>query len=216
MADGVSLPLPYRPMVWDAHEHRIRQRRMTREEFFPWAESQDVRYEFDGLEPVAMTGGSARHSSILLNAQFALRTRLRRACRPFGPDAGVSTIGNAVRYPDALVTCARFPDTLRMIPDVVVVFEVLSPTSGHVDRIVKPREYGAVPTILRYIIVEHASVAATMFERAKADDPWTVRTSTAGDSVELPEVGVGFPLLELYGGTDLLRGEVFPPESEEG
>ena len=30
--------------------------RMTREEFFAWAQIQGARYEFDGFQPVAMTG----------------------------------------------------------------------------------------------------------------------------------------------------------------
>jgi hypothetical protein len=35
----------------------FRQPLMTREQFFPWAQAQDERYEFDGFRPVAMTGG---------------------------------------------------------------------------------------------------------------------------------------------------------------
>ena len=36
--------------------------RMTREEFFDWAQAQDIRYEFDGFAPVAMTGGNINDS----------------------------------------------------------------------------------------------------------------------------------------------------------
>ena len=124
------------------------------ERFFVWAEAQDTRYEFDGSHPVAMTG-NAGHSLITQNVQAALRARLRgSACRPLGPDAGLATVGDAIRYPDALVTCSQFELTARTIPGVVVVFEVLSPTSGRVERIVKVREYAAVPSIRRYVILE--------------------------------------------------------------
>jgi Uma2 family endonuclease len=86
----------------------LRKPRMTREEFFDWAQGQDIRYEFDGFEPVGMTGGNISHSQITQNILVSLRTRLRGGnCRPLGPDAGVATIGDAVRYPDALVTCDR-------------------------------------------------------------------------------------------------------------
>jgi len=40
---------------------------MTREAFFAWAEAQDVRHEFDGSQPVAMTGGNLDHSCLLRN-----------------------------------------------------------------------------------------------------------------------------------------------------
>ena len=36
----------------------LRKPRMTREEFFAWAQIQGARYEFDGFQPVAMTGAS--------------------------------------------------------------------------------------------------------------------------------------------------------------
>ncbi len=99
----------------------LRKPRMTREQFFDWAQAQDVRYEFDGFEPVAMTGGTRNHSRIAANVQFALRMRLRGSdCEPLGSDAGVATIGDAVRYPDALGTCTNGPGTDRAVPGVVV------------------------------------------------------------------------------------------------
>ncbi len=137
---------------------------MTREEFLDWADAQDQRYEFDGFQPVAMTGGTRNHSHIAQNIYFALRyAELRGSgCEPLGPDAGVATIGDAVRYPDGLVTCTRGPGTDRVVPGVVVVFEVLSATSGRTDRIDKLLEYQAVPSIRRYVILEHTSVGLTV------------------------------------------------------
>ena len=38
-----------------------------------------------------------------------------------------------------------------------MVFEVLSPSSGQTDRIVKVREYASVPTVRRYVILEYTS-----------------------------------------------------------
>jgi len=58
------------------------------------------------------------------------------SCQPLGPNAGVETVNKAIRYPDALVTCSTFDLDDRTIPGVVAVFEVLSPTSGRIDRIV--------------------------------------------------------------------------------
>src|SRR5450432_2106653 len=103
----------------------------TAEQFLKWVGTQEGRYEFDGVRPVAMTGGSANHSRILTNIHVALRSRLRgTGCSHFGPDLGVRTIGERVRFPDALITCTKFPGTERLAPDAVIVFEVLSPDSG--------------------------------------------------------------------------------------
>ena len=130
--------------------------------------ARDEPFEFDGFAPVAMTGGSVNHSQIGQNIVSALRTRLRGSgCRPLGPDAGVATVGDRVRYPDALVTCAKFPGTVRLVPGVVVVFEVLSPGSGRIDRIEKVPEYRAVSSIRRYVIAERDSAALQVLSRKR-------------------------------------------------
>jgi Uma2 family endonuclease len=179
---------------------------MTREEFLDWAEAQDRRYEYDGFQPVAMTGGTRDHSRIAHNIYFALRLRLQgTGCEPLGPDAGVATIGDAVRYPDALVTCTDGPGTDRVVPGVVVVFEVLSPTSGRTDRIEKLREYQAVPSIRRYVILEHTSIGLAVHARLNAEDPWIATALTDGDVLRMPEIGIEIPIVEFYEGTDLLE-----------
>ena len=177
---------------------------MTRDQFFDWAETRDTRYEFDGFAPVAMTGGNLNHNDIALNLHRALHTRLRGTqCRARALDAGVATIGDTVRYPDGVVTCSPAQGTSRLVPGPVAVFEVISPTSGHVDRIVKVREYAAVDSIRRYVIVESASVGLTVYERREAGQKWTGTTLTADDLLLLPEIGVEIRVAELYEGVDL-------------
>ena len=184
--------------------------RMTRDQFFDWAEAQDGRYEFDGFGPVAMTGGTANHNQIALNIHMALRLRLRGSgCRPLGPDVGVATIGDTVRYPDGLVTCSPFQGTDRLIPGVVIVFEVISPSSGRVDRIVKVREYAAVPSIRRYIIVESAGAGLTVLTRAEAGQDWTLTTLTQEEILPLPEIGVEVPVAEIYEDVDTAAAGAF-------
>ena len=48
----------------------------TVEQFLSWADAQEARYQFAGFQPVAMTGGTARHSRITLKIHDALRSRL--------------------------------------------------------------------------------------------------------------------------------------------
>jgi len=171
----------------------------TAEQFLNWVGTQEGRYEFDGMRPVAMTGGSANHSCILTNIHVALRSRLRGTeCSHFGPDLGVRTIDERVRFPDALITCAKFPGTERLAPDVMIVFEVLSPDSGRRDRIEKVREYGAVASIRRYVIVEAAGQGLFVLHRDQGDAAFTALTLTGEDTLELPEVGVAVPVAEFY------------------
>ena len=173
---------------------------MTRQEFFDWAEAQDARYEFDGFQPVAMTGGTLGHSSLIRNINFQLTSRLRgKSCEPLGPDAGVATVGDTVRYPDAVVTCTEFGSRDRLVPNPVVAFEVISPTSGHTDRIVKLREYAAVTTIRRYVIVEADAVGVTMFPR-DGEEAFRAAGLAEDDTLDLPEIGIDLPVSAIYEG----------------
>lgn len=182
----------------------LRKPSMTREQFFDRAQTQDARYEFDGVQPVAMFGGNLNHNIMALNLHRALYARLKGGgCRPLGPDAGLATVGDTVRYPDALVTCAKIKGVARLAPDAMVVFEVLSPTSGRIDRIVKVREYAAVPSILRYVILESSSIGITVLERATGGQKWTVTTLTAEDILTMPEIGIEIPVGAFYEGVDL-------------
>ncbi len=178
---------------------------MTRDAFFAWAEAQNTRHEFDGFAPVAMTGGTRDHSLICQNIYAALRSRLKgTGCVPLGPDAGVATIGDAVRYPDALVTCTKGKGTDRLVSGVVVVFEVSSASSVRVDRIDKPVEYAAVPSMRRYVILDHLGPRLTVHARDAGEGPWMQTELRAGDVLAMPEIGADVPVAEFYEGTDLV------------
>ena len=181
----------------------------TQQEFFVWIQTQDTRYEFDGFQPVAMASSNIAHSRVTRGLHRALNSRLLGGpCEPLGPNAGVETINKAVRFPDALVTYARVEHSSYVVPGVIAVFEVLSPTSGPIDRIVKVREYAVVPSILRYVILESSSVKLTVMERADGDDPWTTTALTNGDILRMPEISVEIPVAEIY------EGIAFPDEED--
>jgi hypothetical protein len=44
-----------------------RRQPMTVDEFLAWERRQELRDEFDGCEPVAMTGGTLNHAAIATN-----------------------------------------------------------------------------------------------------------------------------------------------------
>ena len=175
---------------------------MIRGEFLAWAETQGARYEFDGFQPVAITGASVNHNHIVRNIRRALYERLRGSgCHPMGADDGVATIGDAIRYPDVVITCTRTPGTSHLVERPVVVFEVISPGDSAIDRITKVREYLAVPTIHTYVIVEQNSIGLTVLRRHH-NNAWIASTLTADDVLRLHEPDVDLPVVELYENVD--------------
>jgi len=172
---------------------------MTLAEFLEWEERQPMRYEFDGVGPVAMTGGTYGHSTIQRNLAFALTGRLRgKPCQFQGSDLKIQVGDGHIRYPDGMVVCSPVDRTATVVHEPVVVFEVLSPSTAAKDRIVKAREYQATPSIRRYVMLEQDSVGATVY--ARSGETWTHEILVADSILALPEIGVSLPLAELYEG----------------
>ena len=174
---------------------------MTREEFFIWAEAQEGRYEFDGFRPVAMNGGTNSHGIISGNIYFRLRLGLAGSpCTPMAPEGGgIATIGTAIRYPEAAVSCSEIPANERLFPNPVVIFEVLSPSSRKRDIETKAIEYHCVPTIKRYVVLEQLKPVAYVHWRLE-DEPWNEITLTSTDVLDLPEIGMKISMAEIYEG----------------
>jgi Uma2 family endonuclease len=174
---------------------------MSLPEFFEWEERQELRYEFDGVEPVAMTGGSVGHATIQANLAIALGGRLRGTpCRFYGSDLKIQVANDHIRYPDGMVACSPADRTAKLVRDPVVIFEVLSPSTAAQDRIVKAREYQATPSVQRYVMLEQDRIGATVHVRAK--DGWSVLVLKDEDTLAMPEIGLSIPLAEFYEGLE--------------
>lgn len=178
---------------------------MTLEEFLAWEERQPTRFEFDGFQPLAMTGGTVAHNRIMRRLHRTLERGLEgQPCEPFGPDVKIIVDGRA-RYPDAVVSSTPQRDSSQVIENPVVVFEVLSESTLRTDRIEKVREHQATQSILRYVILEQDSIGATVFERR--GETWAASTLTEGDRLSMPEIGAEILLAELYAGLRDLGSE---------
>ena len=163
---------------------------MTKEEFLAWEERQELRYEFDG-----------EHDAIQVNLVAALASRLQgKPCRAHGNSLKIEVMGR-IRYPDAFVTCTPVSRGATVLLEPVVIFEVLSRSTARTDRLVKNREYGSTASVRRYVMLEQDAALATVFRHV--DGNWM--SEIIGDDVllDLPEIGIGIPLLELYDGVDL-------------
>ncbi len=180
----------------------------TQDEFLAWVVHQEGQYEFDGVKPVDMNGGTNSHGLIMHNLHAVLRAQLRGTpFRVLGPNNGVETSDGAVRYPDALVTAGKLIGSGLKVPDVLAVFEILSPSTMRVDRTRKVREYASVPTILRYVLIESTGVALSVLSRRDGFEPWQPNTTiNRQDTIRMPEIGATIRVGDLYEDVDLEPG----------
>ncbi len=184
----------------------LQRETMTPEEFLAWEAKQELRWEFDGFQPVAMTGGTDAHAAIQSNIITALTVRLRgKPCYARGPDMKVE-IGSKYRYPDAFVSCTPVSRSSTINANPVVIFEVLSESTAETDRTTKLREYRSLPSVQRYVMLEQNQIAATVI--ARTETGWSLEVLDASGTLAMPEIGVEVAMSDLYDGLDLTPLEV--------
>ncbi len=68
---------------------------MSLQEFLDWEERQELRYEFDGFQPITMTGGTVEQGLIQANLIRRLGNRLLgKPCRVFGSHVKIAAAGS--------------------------------------------------------------------------------------------------------------------------
>jgi Uma2 family endonuclease len=171
------------------------------EEFLAWEREQPERYEYAGGVATMMTGASLAHVTITMNIAFSLRQSLRNSgCRPFANDAKVLAAGS-VRYPDIAVTCTSFSGKDDVVPNPIVVIEVISPSAEREDRGRKKFDYFATPSIQQYAIIEQDERRIDLYTRS--GDRWTDEIIEGHALLKLSSIGVDISLDTIYEDTEL-------------
>lgn len=172
----------------------------TLEEFLDRERSQDVRYEWDGVQPLAMVGGRFAHTDLATRLSDILRPALRGRGTVVRSDLKVMTgRGSRVRYPDLVVTCSPIRPQDQTVPDPVLIAEVLSETTSAVDRGIKRAEYAALPSLRGYLMLAQDRAAALVCDRADSFGERLV-TAEAADDFALPGLDIRISLHAIYHG----------------
>lgn len=181
---------------------------MTLSEFLDWEERQPHKHEFDGFQPLAMTGASYAHARIQRNLAIAIGGRLAGSrCEFLGSDAKIAVAGR-IRYPDGFVLGSSPPGDTLVATDPVVIFEILSPSSAGTALFAKNEEYAATPSVRRYVILAQDAIRGTVFERAGED--WIGHFLRADAILKIPEIAIEVPIAEFYRGVDLPPTQMLP------
>jgi Uma2 family endonuclease len=136
------------------------RRAMTVEEYLAWSTSQGqrARTELINGQIVTMPAERLLHSRVKGNVFLALRLAIKTArlpCEALTDGPTVRIDDHTAYEPDALVYCgeALAPDAM-LIPNPVIVVEVLSPTTRHSDTSAKLIGYFKLPSVAHYLIVD--------------------------------------------------------------
>jgi Uma2 family endonuclease len=178
----------------------VPKRRMTVDEYLAWAQEQPERYELRDGTIFAMSPEGAGHAEKKAAVHAVLLAGIRArglACYAL-PDGMTVRIDEATAYePDALVYCgSKLPPSAIEVPNPVVVVEVLSPSTRHIDLSAKLADYFRLPSVVHYLIVDPEKPRIVHHARA-ADDTILTRIVTDG-SIKLDPPGIEFAMAEVY------------------
>lgn len=177
---------------------------MTVDEFLAWSADQPERprYELVAGEPVAMAPEGAGHARLKGSTYQALVVAINKAkatCEAF-PDGMTVRIDASTAYePDAMVRCGpRLPDDAIEVPDPVIVVEVWSPWTKHIDTGAKLADYFRLPSVAHYLILAvDRRLVIHHARRPDGNQAIDTRIVTSGE-LQLDPPGLGLPLAAIY------------------
>jgi Uma2 family endonuclease len=177
------------------------QHKMTVDEYLAWAEGRPARFELYAGTVYAMAPERARHAEIKFALQAALLAAIRRAGLPWHmlPDGMTVRIDDSTAHePDALVYCGpKLPADALEVPNPIIVAEVLSPTTRHIDASLKLPGYFRVPSIAHYLIIDPDQPLFIHHARGNSDK---ILTSIVREgAITLAPPGFDLALGDVYG-----------------
>jgi Uma2 family endonuclease len=181
---------------------------MTVEEYFAFTDTRpnNEKWELIDGEPVLSASPSSFHQRILWNLVFLIGTIERQRAHSWEaiPGIGVRVSDTSLPEPDVFILPKG---TIRSNPygretrDVLVVFEILSPSTAERDLRWKRTAYTSLPSLTHYIVIAQDAVDVVVFARDAGFAERHFRSLS--DTLELPALGISLPLSEIYRDTGL-------------
>jgi Uma2 family endonuclease len=149
------------------------RRAMTVDEYLAWSDSQSERQRTELIngQIIVMPSERLSHSRVKGHAFLALLQAVRAGglpCEVLPDGPGVRIDDHTVYEPDALVFCGEAPRPSSMlIPNPVILVEVLSPTTSHHDTSAKLIGYFKLPSVAHYLVINPEARTVTHHCRGK-------------------------------------------------
>jgi len=175
--------------------------RMTKDAFLGWVGEQVGRYEYAGGRAVMMVRVTWGHAMVTSNLVAALKSSLDRDRYDAVSESFAVNVGASVRFPDIVIQ--RVPIDLKSLEAKapIVIAEVLSPGTAHIDFSEKRKEYFSISTLDAYVILSPDEPQVWLWQRLQGDFPLEPEIVEGTDAyLALAALGVEIPLAEIYRG----------------
>jgi Uma2 family endonuclease len=176
---------------------------MTVEEFYAFTDARPDGEKWELLEgvPVLNASPSRLHQRIIKNLTFVLATIERESEVSWEvlPGLGVRVSETNRPEPDVLILPKHGQSADpqgRDRNDIVVAFEILSPSTADRDLRWKRTAYTSLPSLTHYVVIAQDAVDIVVLAREAGFAEQRLRS--LDQSLELPALGISLPLAEIY------------------
>jgi Uma2 family endonuclease len=173
---------------------------MTVEQFLDWANSQRERHRSELIngQIVPMSPERADHNRIKIAVLLAFHQAISEAnllaCEVMTDGMTVRIDDHTAYEPDALVYCGdKIAAGTMVVPNPVIVVEVLSPSTAHHDTSAKLIGYFKVPSVHHYLVIDPETRVVTHHARGLTPAPLS-----AGE-IRLDPPGLTLQVADLLG-----------------
>jgi Uma2 family endonuclease len=181
---------------------------MTLGEFYAFTDTRpdDEKWELIEGEPILNAAPSPIHQLIIRNVVVALTNRERELNAPWMvlPGLGVRVSDTSRPEPDVLVVPSdhrSIDPWKRDVSNMIVAFEVLSPSTEGRDLRWKRTAYTGLPSLTHYIAIAQDTVEVLVF--ARDEDFAEKRIRSIDKVIALRSLGISLPVSEIYRDTGL-------------
>jgi Uma2 family endonuclease len=175
----------------------------TPEQYFAFERKSPIKHEYEDGSIIAMAGTSRRHSLIVGNLFFAIRSQLGdRPCEVHMNDLRVcvSRTGRYT-YPDLVAVCGEpqlLDEELDTLLNPSLIVEVLSPSTAANDRGPKFARYRRMDSLKEYVLIDQDRVCVERFTRQGDEWLMTELSRLDEDVLRLSSIACDVPLREIH------------------
>ncbi len=170
---------------------------VTEEEYLQGELTSNIKHEYVDGKIYAMAGASKNHDIIAGNIYRRFGNHLENInsnCIPYGTDIKVKTATKKYRYTDGMVVCDDSGnDNYTETP--IIIIEVLSKSTRHLDRGEKLLEYINIPGLKEYVIIEQDIASIDVHRRTQG---WIHRNYILGEEIHFESIGLTLSVEEIY------------------
>ncbi len=174
---------------------------ISEDEYFAMEKNSQNKLEFKNGQIYAMAGGSFAHGQITGNLNLTFKSHLKGSpCTSSQDTLKVKKTQNQdddrfYYLPDVLVACGKHTPQTQFAQEVVLIVEVLAPSTRDRDLSEKFYDYQKIDTLQEYVVIEQDSMCVDIYRR---QDNWEGTKYLQGSIVEFKSIELTLPIEDIY------------------